>query len=481
MTILRHRHWLDEPHPTIHGRRTRKIQNYIHYRDANGEYNLSDDNAEPEIAGAPHQWQGAYDFQRRLLNAGPLQVFVGDASTPGNTALIGMRPDDDPTKWLNLKLLNVNPVEPNFAIKRRAVIWPAVQNNLALVAQFARHKLSLWCRISGPRALNQVRFAVRQPDGFGFTVHDNSWVSFEDASGMKYLRTQPKYGVIGTMAGPSEDIDVVRFAVTISEGAPITVGARTLRTLVVAWDAVAVAAILASGGVAWVDPTTTISGTSSIEDNMLLSGSPGSNYGGLVSCVTGYYSSSVPRSLLRIATSAIPLGSISSVTLNIYRGTAVNSDTGDTLNAYAVKTANTGWIEGTGTPATQAASCWNYHTLSSQAWAGSVGCGTSGTDYDASADGSVAYTGPFKSGADYLVQLSLLPATFQDWKSGARTNDGLLLRSTTESGDTTHETYFLWRSTEYTADGTKVPSVEIVYTLITPIIGTPKFLFFKII
>ena len=383
--IVRSRHWSDFPHPTDAKKRVRHVQFNLNYYDENGQWQRSNDNAEPIEGTKPYRWDGAYDFQRKLLNAGPLQAFVGDTTTPGNTALIGVRLDNHVRQWLNLKLLNVNAVDPNYNAKKRAAVWAGVQNNLAMIAAFARDKLALWLRISGSRVNNFVRFAVRQPDGFGFTIQNNE-VHFTTDTGVEYLRTRPKFGVSGTMGGPDETGSM--FDVAISEGRPITVGNKTYRTLVITWDAVAVAALLATGKIAWIDPTIDIYGTVDFKDAGVRNNSPyyNYNYGAATTFSVGavYYAHFIVRTL------ALPEGTYTRVRLVL-----TANDTAGTswFQFFQHKTGQAAWVEGTANGAVQTGSvCWNYAKYAATAWLGGTNGGGTSSDIDASAIGEVSYS-----------------------------------------------------------------------------------------
>lgn len=95
---------------------------------------------------------------------------------------------------------------------------------------------------------------------------------------------------------------------------------------------------------------------------------------------------------------------------------------------YELMSANDGWIAGvTQDPATQNQSTWDYKNQTGSGsgtnWAGSVGCGTSGTDYVATGIGSFhVYTDP----AGTEEQASLNTADVEDWFGSINQNYGLI-------------------------------------------------------
>ncbi|KKL04698.1 hypothetical protein LCGC14_2613440, partial [marine sediment metagenome] len=244
--IKRRQHFTDTP---VSGRNRRRIiSNWSNWWDTRQNNYVETDQSITQDS-VPYDWQGNYDFQRQILN-GPCQIFLGDSTDAVNTALWGMRRADNPAQWVNFKLLNVNSVSPTFNLANRAAIWTNIQQNTDMILQALRHGVRHWMRIRGARPLTW-RIAVRQPPGYGFAVHNSSWVSFMDDQGIEYFRTKPKYGVSGTLSEPSDLDDI--FSVIVEEGNLITVGGKTFRTLIFTPDANAVADILQAGNVAWVD------------------------------------------------------------------------------------------------------------------------------------------------------------------------------------------------------------------------------------
>lgn len=114
--------------------------------------------------------------------------------------------------------------------------------------------------------------------------------------------------------------------------------------------------------------TTTISGASSIDDNLLYSPSPTANYGTYAYIL---YGGSTSHAVIRFSASLIPAGKITGfrLTLTSYYAAV------DAVAVYRVLSGND-WTESGAT--------WNNRKAST-AWLGSGGCSTSGTDYVADA------------------------------------------------------------------------------------------------
>lgn len=68
-------------------------------------------------------------------------------------------------------------------------------------------------------------------------------------------------------------------------------------------------------------------------------------------------------------------------------------------------------------------SCWNYAKYNTQAWAGSIGCGTAGTDYDAN-----TFTHSIITGSGWQT-VSLNPTWLTNWRDGIWVNNGFRLQA----------------------------------------------------
>lgn len=137
--------------------------------------------------------------------------------------------------------------------------------------------------------------------------------------------------------------------------------------------------------------------------------------------------------LLQFDLSGIPAGSTcNSATLYLHHQ-ATSTASAWTVNVYAIKAANGGWVEGTksGAQAGAGEPCWDAKEADgaggvTTAWAGSEGCSTSGTDYEAVAIGSFSGNRADAVGTEYSAALSA--ATVATWFGTPNSNYGMLLK-----------------------------------------------------
>lgn len=168
------------------------------------------------------------------------------------------------------------------------------------------------------------------------------------------------------------------------------------------------------------------------------------------------------KGLLHIDCSSIPASATcNSATLYLYHHTQGVAGAW-TLTAYSIASGNAGWIEGTknNTTAGSGEPCWNAKEADGSggvttAWAGSAGLATSGTDYEASAIGSVAGDREDAVGTEYAISLNTTRVA--GWFGSPNTNYGMLLMVT--SGGATE--YLC--SSEHATAGYR-PKIVIEYT-----------------
>ncbi|MCD4825366.1 MAG: DNRLRE domain-containing protein [Phycisphaerae bacterium] len=120
------------------------------------------------------------------------------------------------------------------------------------------------------------------------------------------------------------------------------------------------------------------------------------------------------------------------------------------IDLHEVLPANDGWVDtGTGY------SCWNYKNHDTANWAGSNGCGTSGTDYNATVLDSCTTT-TLNTWYDWTITDATMLDTLEAWANGTSTNAGFLLRYTTNNRRN-------FRSNEY-ATASFRPKLTVTYT-----------------
>ncbi len=155
------------------------------------------------------------------------------------------------------------------------------------------------------------------------------------------------------------------------------------------------------------------------KDTYLSFASKDNNYGGAATLII----SSQARGLLYFDLSGIPAdATVLSATLQLY---SAISGTTKAHTVWRILAGNANWPQGTAIAGVQVGSCsWNHHTHNTVHWAGAIGLGTAGVDYDATPLGAIAFP---NSAANALATLALAPALVQTWIGPGATNYGLRL------------------------------------------------------
>ena len=179
-----------------------------------------------------------------------------------------------------------------------------------------------------------------------------------------------------------------------------------------------------------IDPTLTLQpGAADGEDSPLCNAFGGARNNGISNAGLVYNKATF---LLRFNVSSIPVSALcTSATLTMTL-TAKDVGTPQACNIYSVGVANTTWIEGTknGTTADAGEPCWIAKQGDGAggvlvAWAGSAGCKTSGTDYEAAALGNITVGATDVAGTAYNTLLTA--ARIQGWFGAVNTNHGLAI------------------------------------------------------
>lgn len=201
-----------------------------------------------------------------------------------------------------------------------------------------------------------------------------------------------------------------------------------------------------------------VAGYAGCEDALLYDQQPTYNYGANIRESVGFSNPNLYRTPMRWDVSAVG-GAITAATLSLYFENAAQTTVNGQINAFAILTGNTGWVVGTKNGATQNGSiCWNKRVYNTTNWAGSVGCGTAGTDHDATELGH----GHWIDGAPAWVDLPFDAhgiTHIEAWRTG--TNDGLLLRANDEA---TSGYFANFWSADYAVDTSLRPKLAITYT-----------------
>lgn len=146
------------------------------------------------------------------------------------------------------------------------------------------------------------------------------------------------------------------------------------------------------------------------------------------------------RSLIRFNLSSIP-ASATCVSAILYLVHSYSAEGGGTVTipVHSVSQANGDWIEGTKDIALASAGepCWNAKEADGsggvqEAWAGSAGCSTSGTDYEATAIGQFVFNSGSDIGTEFAVTLDA--DRVAGWFGSSNTNYGITFVQPSSAG-----------------------------------------------
>lgn len=179
-----------------------------------------------------------------------------------------------------------------------------------------------------------------------------------------------------------------------------------------------------------------------LEDNMLINNSKSSqNYGDYEAIIVGdatWSDTDTSRGLMRFDLSSMAgeYSVINSVTLRLRKRDANPRE----VSVYSILTANKSWVMGTASGTQQTgSSCWDYAVDPTATWAGSDGCGTAGTDYDANALATVTMPTMADQFVDFVFTgwtTAELKSLIDLWSGPKIENAGILLKATEEGNNT---------------------------------------------
>jgi hypothetical protein len=375
----------------------------------------------------------------------PLQAFAGDTTDPLNSALWGVRCADRPNTWANWKAYGVvDGITPRLDTDEAGNVigatWVGLWPGADLRIVNGGHKVEKWIVINERSASTHYEFTLKLAGGHD-AVQVGDTLSIQDPQGVERLSTRTPWARdSATTAGTADGRNYYPATLTRMGNVgnlaryAIDIRAEDLASAVLPLE---------------IEPTTTISGTANIQDALINGNGPDNNYGGWDRCYLG--GNDAYKTLVRVNKTQIPSGSLTGFRFFVYPTTVSVSP----FNAvsYAVKDANN-WVEGTASIAPQTGSCcWNRTAYNTTSWAGSAGCGTSGTDYDA--DSSPPSSDLYPASAFHAITLK--PAWATAWRDDTRTNNGALLRHTSSATA-------VFQSTE-NSNSAQTPYVEIDYAL----------------
>ncbi len=391
----------------------RTIGNWLHYATPAGVWDVS----APAIEQAetpPEHWAGNFEFRKGSRRA-PLQAHFGD-KTDNDAPLWGVRLSNRPECWANFKALGGEAVP--MAASGQTATWAGLWRDADLRLTAAAHKVQKEIVITGRTGPRRFRFALRLAPGNTFSVVDNG-LRVYDRGGAEWLHTPRAWG---------RDANDQPVSVTMTAGEPVTIRGRTYPTVWVELGASDHAERLLP---ITIDPTVTISGTTAIEDNFIVSSNPTFNNGGRTTIDCGN-TPIVYNAIFRIASgSSIPGGLIQAAYLRVQRFASGGQAAAGVIAVYAIKDPNT-WAEGSSNNAAESgASCWGHAKYNTQEWAGGQkGCAAFGTDHDADSSPPSFAFDAYTSGVDVLHTVGLRAAWLTAWRDGARANNGAILTVT---------------------------------------------------
>lgn len=437
--IIRNLHYTDEQ---IYGSdRKRTLKNWSNYRTSSGTWSPSD--LQVRVATRGDDFRGF--SLSHVIDGAPLNMFIGDSASLGNRPWWGFRRSEDVNSNIVLFLVHGDGRNQSVDNKNKTITYKdcLVDSDLTLYAY--PHKIEKWIKFKTEQAGeggtgDRFTLGVLVPDGWTMEISRHaSYILIKDAQ--KKVRFKSKN--LDAIDSNNNHLSCKFVNMGID-----SVNGNAYYKLMVQCDAVnAVYPIL-------IDPTATLSGTSAIEDTFLNSSGVTTNWGNFSGVYYGNGGSYVP--IWRIDKTQIPSGTISALRLNAYSSATAAS----ALSSYFIADANT-WVEGTASGSAQVGSCcWDYAIYSTQAWAGSAGCATSGTDYDA--DASPPTTTP--SAGWNIIDLVASWATA--WRDSTRANNGFIMHNATNTG------YFY--STE---NASNQPYFEIDYSAPPSVVTNPLVLF----
>ena len=327
-----------------------------------------------------------------------------------------------------MKALDVEASDIVVTDSGRTITYPGLWPGCDLVYEVGGHKLKetvvVWDKFLAPP---YFEWTLKYPPSHTIDVAENVFALL-DGEGNKEIETQTPWGEdSSTLALTLSGHQYIRCTLTEENARG---GFRVVRLTPNPDD------MEGGVGVIRLDPTTTISGTVDIEDSFV-GDFPLGNTGGGDLIAVGYDSTvNLDRALVRIATiGSIPSGTITAFRYIFWHVSYANSTNSNNIDFFAIKDAND-W--------TELGVVWGT-TDGVTPWAGSDGCGTSGTDYDA--EGSPpTWASPAKtSGPPVEITVALVPQWATDWRDSVRDSNGILARAQDE---TTLGAIAVWNSSE---------------------------------
>lgn len=424
MTTLRTQHTTDMD--LGGGQRRRTIANWSNYQTPEGVWAASGHTIKAAsgetFLGRPLEW---------LIEDQPLQWFVGDAAGVGGRPWYGVRKSNDLDTGI-VTFVETGNATTGYTVDKpsRSATWTNVLDDLDMVLTLRGHAIDrefIFKSATAGDGSNGDRVWL------GFVLPENWTLEVLNSAtpGNRFVIKRPNGNAV-LRSRPAEAADDNGASVPCTFIQPATptdtLGGVTYWRVQKRIDPTGAALPIRAGD------TVEISGTTDIEDATLIDQTPDTNYGSLNRVQFGLYgaigSSTLRRAVFRINESSIPAGAITGFTLECTRlAEATGGVNAANAVAHRILPAND-WVEGTATAAVQTGSvCWNYAKYATQSWAGSGGCSTSGTDYEADASPPTTYYPGYPSGPDVAFSFTLDPAWCEGWRDADYANEGFVLFS----------------------------------------------------
>jgi hypothetical protein len=437
--------------------RRRKVGNNLNYKTPGQEYKETLHRLVKPTKKVDHWHSSAFDFHYQNEEA-VLQAFLGDNSSPDNTASWTIRSAEHPESWIRWKALDVKKnIKPR--IDNTELIWKNLWKNANLLLRHSNHKLEKEIILSHPGHPNVFNFQLEIAEDHNFELVNNSFVRIYNEQGILVLETRPVWGKDSSTTALSLD-GSQSIKVSLEGGKDNGKNAYIFQLVINQEDLNTVVYPVI------IDPTVVVSGTEAIDDTSLMEyaalGWQNYNLGANTVLYFGDNGAGNDRTgLVRCATASIPSGTITGASLALYAKHVGNPGS---ILAYRMAEANAAWIEGTKTFAAAATGepTWSNLAHAATPWAGGVGCKSSGVDFDADASPpAIVLTAAYQ-----VLSFTLPPSWFSEWKSGARGNGGLVMRASAAGMNATFNA---------TENATNPATFTLDYTT------TTNFIFFKMI
>lgn len=416
----------------------RKIGKFLNYQDPNGSWGPTDVNIQnvhiPDIKSSLEILKPGFNNSRLeashyCCETNAIRSYFGNIDNKEDYSVImTFALSNDPSVWI--RFIGIGTDANIIQNSTSGCRWENAWKDVDIELDITRGEIKENIFIKSKQAPKKFIFAVQCASGISMAVKNNIAI-FYDLTGKDIFKTSPPWGIDSL----SKNIKA-----KLVQGDFVDLNNIRCPTIVLAPDAIDMED---AEYPVKIDPTTTISGAAAIEDDGLVSWSGNSNAGKAVSISIGQ--GGMYKALVRLDKTLIPAGTIVGFYLNMYNILVQYGNYNDYF--YRIKAAND-WTEGMGTgwstPALAGEPCYLWCKYNTQAWAGSAGLNTSGTDFDADADPPVIF---IESGGWYAAALRTFWAT--DWRDNVVTNNGFIITNPNASGS---GPYY------HTAENTSYPS-----------------------